>query len=157
MNSAVLIFGLVFVLDRISKNLIVKLLPYGYGVNIIGEYVRIVHIRNPNSLWGMSLGKNFPYIIVSIIAIVFLSALIRDALKSKERSYANIFSLIVSGVAGNLMDRIHFKGVVDFIDIGISADVRWPVFNVADSAISIGLVIYFIMVIRESFAKRSEK
>jgi signal peptidase II len=157
MKKVAIIFSLVFALDRVTKYLVVRLMPYGSEIRLIGDYVKITHVRNPNSLWSLSLGQNFPYIIVGILAIVFLSVLIRDALKTKHTKNANVYSLILSGVAGNIVDRIHFKEVVDFIDVGISPSLRWPVFNVADSAISIGLVIYFIMVLREYFSKRSEK
>ncbi len=157
MKKVLLIFVLLFSLDRITKYLVVKFLPLGSEIRLIGEFVKITHVRNPHSLWSISLGRNFPYIILGVVAIVFLIALILDSIKSKNILNANLFAVILAGVAGNIADRVHFREVIDFIDIGLSPTLRWPVFNVADSCISIGLAIYFIMVLKEYFAKRSQK
>jgi len=157
MKTVIFLFIFLFSIDRITKYLVVKLIPYGAEVNLIGEFVKITHVRNPHSLWSISLGRNFPYVILGLIAVVFLTALILDSVKSKNVFNANLLSVILAGVAGNIVDRVHFKEVIDFIDIGLSPTLRWPVFNVADSCISVGLVIYFIMVLKEYFTKRSQK
>jgi len=155
MKKVLLIFTSVLLLDRVTKYLVISLLPYGDEVRLVGDFVKITHVRNPNSLWSLSLGKNFPYILVGIFALLFLVFLIVDALKSSKEFYACVYTLLLAGVAGNLLDRIFFKEVIDFIDIGVSPKTRWPVFNVADSSISIGLALYFIILLREIFTKRS--
>ncbi|MGB9824094.1 MAG: signal peptidase II [Candidatus Hydrothermia bacterium] len=157
MKKALIIFFSIFALDRITKYLVLSLVPYGKEVKVVGEVLKITHVHNPNSLWSLSLGQRFPYVAIGIGAIIFLVILVVDALRHGQRRYAYLYSLLMAGVAGNITDRIKFKEVIDFIDIGISPTLRWPVFNIADSAISIGLVIYFIMLIREKIAKRSNQ
>ncbi|MEO0198583.1 MAG: signal peptidase II [candidate division WOR-3 bacterium] len=156
MKKALLIFLCVFAIDRITKYIVVSKIPYGHDVNMVGEFVRITHVRNPNSLWSISLGERFPYVFVGLLALILLTTLIVEAIKSRQEGFACVYALLLAGVAGNIIDRIRFKEVIDFIDIGISPALRWPVFNVADSAISIGLVLYFIMLVRERSSKRSK-
>lgn len=154
MKRVLILLALLLGLDRITKYLVVKFIPYGSGIDVFGEYVKIVHVRNPNSLWSISFGKNFPYVLIGVVAIVFLVVLMIEALRTKDFKSATIYTVIMAGVGGNILDRIYYKEVIDFIDVGISSTLRWPVFNVADSCISIGLLVYFIMVIREQFLKK---
>jgi signal peptidase II len=156
MKKPLIIFFGVFALDRITKYLVLSLVPYGKEVRVVGEVLKITHVRNPNSLWSLSLGQGFPYVALGIGAIIFLALLVVDSLRHGQNVYANLYALLMAGVAGNITDRIKFKEVIDFIDVGISPTLRWPVFNVADSAISIGLVIYFIILIREKRSKGSK-
>ena len=103
----------------------------------------LVNVRNQGAAFGIfsSFGNSF-FISISIIAIIFMAWVI---LKDKE-DY-RIFALLAGGAAGNLIDRITLGYVVDFIYFG-SGGYRWPAFNVADSALSIGMVLMAINLLR---------
>lgn len=102
--------------------------------------LNLVSVRNQGAAFGMfsSLGNNF-FIAISFAAILFLLWVIVTA----KEDY-RVFSLLAGGAIGNLIDRLAHGYVVDFVDVTVSGH-HWPAFNVADSALSIGIA--FMMVI----------
>ena len=132
-------------LDQLTKFLVKKYLVYGYSYSLIGEVLKLTYVKNPNTLFGISLGPNFPYTILGFVLIAVLVVLI---LHENKLSHSLIYGLLLGGATGNIIDRLRMGEVVDFIDVGISPTLRWPVFNLADSAITIGLIIYFIIVLK---------
>ncbi len=141
----------VLVTDQFTKFLVTKHIPYRHSVEIIDGYLKFTYIRNPNSVFGISLGKNFPY---SIAALITLTVLVVLLLKEDALSFIIIYGLLIGGALGNLLDRLRFKEVIDFIDIGINERLRWAIFNVADAAVSVGLVFFvFLLLKREKREK----
>jgi len=129
---------LTLVVDQILKFIVVHSFPAGISVPIVGDFLRITLIFNPNTAFGISLGENFPYTLVAgaISVVVFILAL-------TEKNVWNIvaYSLILGGAIGNILDRIIRGEVVDFIDMGIGENLRWYVFNGADVFITIGIIM----------------
>jgi signal peptidase II len=106
---------------------------------VIGEWVRFTLVYNPGAAFGLHLGEHSRWIfmVLTIFALLILGRLYQS---TRSGHQARVFSLalVCGGAIGNLMDRIRVpKGVVDFIDVGL-ADSRWPTFNVADMAVSVG-------------------
>lgn len=132
----------VFLFDQLTKQLIQKEMLLGESQRVLGELIRLTYIRNPNAVFGISLGKGWVFLIFSFLAI---AAIIYFYLKLKRQT-SFIFlvglSLIFGGAIGNFCDRLFFGEVVDFIDVGIGHH-RWPIFNVADSAVTIGIILIF--------------
>ncbi|MGC9314633.1 MAG: signal peptidase II [bacterium] len=126
-------------LDQISKYIVMQNLRLYEGIPVFGHYFRISYVLNPGGAFSTSFGGAKFYIIVGSIATAMVILYI---IFSKERNRAMQLSLfaILSGAIGNLIDRIRFGQVVDWIDVGIGS-TRWPTFNIADSAIVIGLII----------------
>jgi signal peptidase II len=122
-------------LDQVTKYLILKNLSV-YDSREIFPFLHIVHVKNTGAAFGMfqTLGSTF-FIILSAVAILFIIYLLA------QRTY-NTFglSLILGGALGNLIDRICYGKVVDFIDFSVGS-FHWPAFNVADSALTIGITI----------------
>ena len=109
-------------------------------VNVIGEVVRFTYTRNSGVAFGLGAGTHFPYYVFSIVAAVAIVILyLRRPAQSAWRRFA--LALILGGAIGNLIDRVSAGEVVDFIEIGYG-HWHWPVFNVADSAVSIGVVLF---------------
>ncbi len=98
-----------------------------HSVPLIGDFIRITPIQNPNAVFG--LRYNIPLIPLTILAICVVAVIL-------YKSKLLVFSLILGGAIGNLIDRIRMGAVTDWIDIGIK-NIRWPIFNIADSAITI--------------------
>ena len=109
-------------------------------IRVLDDVVRFTYTRNSGVAFGLGAGAHFPYWIFSLLAAVTILALLitrpeRPAIKRLG------LALVLGGAIGNLIDRVRFGEVVDFILLSWQ---RWqfPVFNVADSAVSIGVVIF---------------
>ena len=146
----VIIAGLVIIFDQITKAVIQNTVPLYHSVTVIPGFFSITHIHNPGGAFGFMANKspglrNLLFLLISSLAI----CLIFYFYKKTPRKYSLLsacFALILGGAVGNLIDRIRFGKVVDFLDCYIGS-YHWPAFNVADSAITVGVVIYVILVI----------
>ncbi|HEX7877933.1 MAG TPA: signal peptidase II [Candidatus Eisenbacteria bacterium] len=130
---------LVIALDHLTKWMVVRKLPFNHDVHIAGEWVMLTHIKNTGGAFGLFPGSTLPLILVSSAASVVLCYLAVRLRHDWTRLIA--LGLILGGAIGNLIDRIFQKKVTDFIHVGIPDGPRWPIFNVADSAVSIGVGI----------------
>jgi len=139
-----ILVAIVLAIDQLTKYLILKLLELGASYPLIGNFVRITHVRNPFGVFGISFGGKIPLLPLTAFAIIVLIII-----SVRHRSFPVAFSLILGGAIGNALDRVRLKAVVDFLDIGIGK-VRWPVFNVADAAITIGIIILIIKILSRS-------
>jgi len=140
-----LISFFVLFLDQITKKWIVKTMFYGDSKSLIGDFLRFTYFRNPNSVFGLEFGGAVVSTSLTVIAFIFVMFLF---FKSNNRFSLVSLSLIIGGALGNLTDRIRYMEVIDFIDVGVKR-WRWPTFNVADSFVTIGLiliVIYFLFI-----------
>jgi len=137
-KDAILILSIVITLDQITKYLALNYInPYD-SFKIL-PFLHLVIVLNKGAAFGMlkSIGSGF-FIIVSIVAIGFVIFLL---IKGKE-NYLGL-SLILGGAIGNLIDRILYERVVDFIDLSIGK-YHWPAFNVADSSLTVGVTIILL-------------
>jgi signal peptidase II len=144
-----IIFGIVF-FDFLTKILIQQNFLLYQQVQIIGDYLRLTYIYNPGAAFGIRVGpySREIFLVLSIIALAALAAMywVTPA-RDKVRLVA--IALICGGAIGNLIDRVRSpRGVVDFIDVGIG-DLRWPVFNIADIAVTTGAIFLALSLWRE--------
>jgi len=134
-------FG-ILVLDQWTKSLIIQKLLLYQKVEVIQGFFNILHVRNTGGAFGIFGGEkgglgSILFVVVSLVAIgVIVILFIR--IKEDEKTLALSFSLILSGAIGNLIDRLRYGEVIDFLDFYLSS-THWPTFNVADSAICIGI------------------
>jgi signal peptidase II len=145
-NIVLFIFGAiaVIVLDQITKAVIrEKLFMYG-SYKVIDGFFSLVYVMNPGAAFGFLAGapEIFRYLFFISITVLAILLIIYYILKSKSQDVLIVISLtlIFGGAVGNLIDRIRFGAVVDFLDFYIGT-WHWPAFNAADSAISIGAVL----------------
>ena len=132
----------IILLDRITKNFFTNLLDLGETLPVIHHVLHMTMVHNTGIAFGFFKDMGIVFIIVPIIAIILLVFNLYYYRQNKEvisRTYILAFSLILGGAIGNLIDRIFYGYVIDFIDLRV-----WPVFNIADSAITIGAVIIAI-------------
>jgi len=141
----------IFTIDRVTKSIVMKTLPYGKPHDFLNGFIRCTYIRNPNSLFGLSFGEKFPYEILTGILTLLLIFLI---LKEVKSIWSFTYGLLLGGALGNGFDRIRMHEVVDFIDVGVSHNLRWPIFNVADSAVTIGIILIVILTLLEKRKKK---
>ncbi len=140
---------LVFVVDFISKRLVLdNEEALRARVNILGDLVRFIYVRNPGSAMGLFPVGRPVLIAVSMLASVFIIYLYRTT-DPKMQVRMGAMAAILGGALGNLLDRIFYAGhVVDFIDVGIGTH-RFYTFNVADIGVTIGGVILFFCILFE--------
>lgn len=142
---------LVVLFDRMSKIFFEGVLREGESLPIIRKVLHMTLVHNTGIAFGLFKGQDFVFIIVPIIAIILLAYNIYYYKYNNEklsRAYIIAISLIIGGAIGNLIDRIYCGHVIDFIDFRI-----WPVFNIADSAITIGAVLIAINCFQQTTGK----
>ena len=128
----------IVILDQITKYLVSTSISPFDSVEIL-PFLHIVNIQNTGAAFGMfkNLGGNV-FIGLSAVAVIFIIWLL---VKSTYSQFG--LSLLLGGAIGNLIDRILFGKVVDFIDISVG-ELSWPAFNVADSCLTVGIVIILV-------------
>lgn len=144
------VLGSIVALDFLTKMLITRNFNLYQQVNVIGDYVRLTYIHNPGAAFGIHLGP-YSRIIFLLLSVVALGALggMYWTTPAKDRSRLAAIALICGGAVGNLLDRIRLSaGVVDFMDVGVG-QLRWPVFNVADVAVTTGAIFLALSLWRE--------
>ena len=144
-SKFLIFFGIslfVILIDQSLKYLVAKKLPYGEPLKIMGNYLWITYIKNPFGVFGIKFPKWFPYEFIAFLIIIILIIFL---ILEKKNIYVLSYSFLFGGAIGNLIDRLRFKAVIDFIDIGISENLRWPIFNIADSSITIGIILLFLI------------
>jgi signal peptidase II len=129
----VIVALVVFVLDRITKSLVAANVAPGTEISVIGHYVGITNINNSGAAFGFAPAGTPIFAIASILVAVGLAIYV--ARNPGDLRTDAVLGLIMGGTVGNGIDRLIFGTVTDFINVHF-----WPVFNVADSAVSIGVV-----------------
>lgn len=146
MKSFVLPLSIV-ALDQATKLLVIRKLPLYEDVPLISGLLSLQHVRNSGAVFGFLSGTNIPgkpyvFAVMSALALAALTYYARTVPR-EERLPRFALSLVIGGAIGNLIDRIRFGYVVDFVKMYWETHV-WPNYNVADSAISIGLVLLVV-------------
>ena len=131
---------ILFMFDQFTKELVIRNLKVGYSIPETG-FFRFTHERNFGSAFRIINYAKLFLMIVGIFAIIFISYFL--IFYTRESNLLQIaISLQLSGAFGNIVDRIRLGSVTDFIDVG-----PWPVFNIADSCISVGMFLLILHII----------
>lgn len=150
----------VVILDQVSKVLIANNLYQNQSIELIPGFLNIVYVRNPGAAFGILKDANPLIRILSLIIVAFIALVIIYYLYMRVTD-GNLWEkfglgLIMGGTIGNLVDRIRMGEVVDFIDIYIKS-YHWPAFNVADTAITSGVVLMLITSIFQTHSSQSSQ
>ena len=136
---------IVFGLDQVTKAWINAVLPLGSygpyaGIEVIPGFFNLVHVGNTGAAWSMFSGKG---VFLAMLAGLTLLAIFfwRRALGLRARPTQVAFGLLCGGILGNLVDRLLHGHVIDFLDFHFGSYV-YPTFNVADSGICVGVILY---------------
>ena len=150
MNRNKTIIGIIIIcIDQLTKNLVQV---FDADVNIINNFLRIKYVQNTGAAFSMFKGHTTILILVSIVLLVLVYNLMFSYKETKLNNLS--FGLIIGGIIGNLIDRIFFQCVRDFIDINI---FNFPIFNIADMAIVFGIVLLLIYSIMEEKNEHSSR
>lgn len=133
--------GLIFIIDQFTKHLVRTEMSQNESIPVIQNFFHFTYVTND----GMAFGINFPYGIYffSLVSIFLTIYLFYYLWREKDGHILLRISLalIIAGALGNLIDRVFFGKVVDFLDFMIGS-YHWYIFNIADSSVSIGMVLF---------------
>jgi len=137
-----LVIALVIASDQLSKLWIRTNLAIGESLPLI-DRLSLIHIRNTGSAFGLLANQTFLIIVISIAALLFILLFLRYLSPATTLIIISI-GLIMGGALGNLIDRLRFGSVTDFIYFRLWGNFHWPAFNIADASIVVGvcLLIY---------------
>jgi signal peptidase II len=139
-----LVSGPILALDLATKAWVLANLPLGGGFTVIPGFFDITHVHNPGGAFGFLAGlgaevRMLLFVAVALAAIALVLVFYWQT-PTAERATAFGLALVLGGAVGNLVDRLRFGVVVDFLDV-YAGELHWPAFNVADSAITVGVVL----------------
>jgi len=160
----------VVILDQVTKAIVRVSFDLHESMSVLGDFFRLTYVENSGMAFGISFGRSaFFTIFAAIASLAILIYLYK--MRGEKKSAQVALALILGGAIGNLIDRVLFGKVVDFMDCdffnihlaakkifffnfpGYAMD-RWPVYNFADAAVTIGMVILIIMVVFETEKKK---
>jgi signal peptidase II len=142
---------IILVLDRLTKMIVDRTMSLHQSIPIIDGFFSLTYVRNTGAAFGIFAGSHeafrLPFLIlVSVIALGFVVVMLKR-LRDEETGLITALSFIIGGAIGNLVDRVLYGEVIDFLDFYWS-NYHWPAFNVADSCITVGVLITLYYLIR---------
>ncbi len=148
----------ILILDQATKLLIDRTMDIHSSITVVQNFFNITYIRNKGAAFGFLADSTYRlpfFIMISVIAVVVIIGIFRK-LRPEQKLTAFSLSLIFAGALGNLMDRIRLGEVIDFIYVHWY-EHYWPAFNVADSAICVGVFLLAIDMLRDERRQKSGK
>jgi signal peptidase II len=148
--------GVVIVADQLTKLYIMQTMRLHESISIIPNLFSLTYIKNPGAAFGLLAGSSnaFRMVFFGLTSIFALGLLVTILLRMPERDWMGRLSVagILGGAIGNLIDRLRYGEVIDFLDFYVE-NYHWPAFNVADSAITVGVML---LIIHFAFEKRAD-
>ncbi|MEA2012153.1 MAG: signal peptidase II [Verrucomicrobiota bacterium] len=142
-NISLLVVLPLIVLDQLTKFLINKTITISHEkIVVIPNFFHIVHVRNRGAAWGMFSNYGIILLALSFIFLFFILYYQKNLIENRK-SFQWALSLITAGIIGNLIDRMFYGEVIDFLCF-FYKNFQWPSFNVADSSICVGVGIYIL-------------
>lgn len=124
-----------FLADQVSKSAVRDLLPLGSSVPVLPNVLHITHTQNPGAAFGLLPNATMLLIVIALFVSAIFLWLGRQGFDRRRVAIAT--GMMLGGAVGNLIDRIRFGAVTDFIDLKV-----WPIFNIADTALTIGAMLF---------------
>lgn len=150
-----LIAIVIIILDQLTKQMAISSLKSGPSISVLGNFLRLTYVENRGAAFGILANQRLFFIVVTSIVVILIAGVLvvkRDMLFSLTKIS---MYMVVAGAIGNLIDRIRFGYVVDFIDIRFGSFYNFPVFNIADISIVIGTFILTVLILFDNYEDRS--
>jgi len=147
MKKLAIISLVCIIIDQIIKVVITTNVEFAHSINVINNFFRITYLQNTGAAWSILSGNRILLIIVTVIALgIIYYVFLKD---KKIKNYESILlGLLLGGIIGNLIDRVRFGYVIDYLDFNIFS-YHYPVFNFADICIVISIIILVIISLKE--------
>ena len=157
MQKKIIIYSIIFfILDLISKVIVNDFLGLTESITVINNFFYLTNVHNLGAAWSLFSGQRILLIVVGIAALFFIFRWINDFKNNNKNIWA--FSLLISGLLGNLFDRIIYGYVRDFLDFRFGS-YNYPIFNIADTFIFCGVILLILAIIKgeENGSKSNRK
>jgi len=142
--------------DQLSKNSIRDMLAVGESVHVAGP-IYFTHVQNTGLVFGFGQGYVLVPTIASIIVLALIPIILRHLAVHNNYRPTTLetvtIALVAGGAIGNLIDRIAFSAVTDFVDVEVLPGIRWPAFNVADACIVVGTILLVLIMYRHGTSR----
>ena len=152
MSVVLLLAGAIVALDQITKAVVLERLPLGVPVTVIDGWLALTLVLNPGLAFGLlgSVPPGWRWVVaaLSLVALAVLARVALRVLPAGGWTGRLAIGLIFGGAVGNLVDRARFGAVVDFVDV-YWRGWHWPAFNVADSAITLGVALLALRLLND--------
>ena len=135
--------AVLYAADQVTKWLVASAMAPGESIDVIGDFVRLWYVKNTGAAFSLFPGAIWLFVPVTLVALVMIGWFFRS-FRARGPWIHVVLGVILAGTLGNLTDRLRLGYVIDFISVGIG-NTRFPTFNVADSAVVVGiglLVLY---------------
>ena len=147
MKKIIGLYSIFLIIDIVVKLLVKSKLVFQQSIEIIDNFFYITYVKNTGAAWSILSGKQLFLIMFSIIVVISLLIYLY-----KKKTYTKFetvgYSLLIAGAVGNLIDRVVYGYVIDYLNFYIF-NYNFPIFNIADSCIVIGIMLLFISSWRE--------
>ena len=157
MQKKIIIYSIIFfTLDLISKVIVNNFVSLTESITVINNFFYLTNVHNLGAAWSLFSGQRILLIVIGIAALFFIFRWINDFKNNNKNIWA--FSLLISGLLGNLFDRIIYGYVRDFLDFRFGS-YNYPVFNLADTFIFCGVIVLILAIIKgeENGSKSNRK
>ena len=142
---------LILALDQLTKWMVASTMVESQSIPVLGDFFRLTFIHNRGAAFGIDVGSPLLHLLFSLVALGALGWVFYTAPPGARLLRCSL-SMVLGGALGNIVDRVRIEKVVDFFDFGLS-DLRWPVFNVADTFVTIGI---FLLILTHSRTQEAE-
>ncbi len=146
------IAGIGILLDQITKLLVSIYLEH---IEVISNFFSLTYVENKGAAWGILNNSTIILVGISVVVLLMISKYISSTIEFTKLSVVS-YGLLIGGIFGNLIDRIFRGYVIDFLNFNILG-YHFPVFNIADTMIVIGVILMFIEVIGDTYGNKSRK
>lgn len=141
----------IIIIDQLTKWWVVTNMELRESIPVIENFFYITSHRNPGAAWGILAGQMAFFYVITLVVIGLIVYYMQKY--AKDNIWTGIaLGLVLGGAIGNFIDRLIFQEVVDFLNVYIGS-YNYPIFNIADSALVIGVIIIFIITFKEEFQK----
>jgi signal peptidase II len=148
--------ALLFALDQLSKSWIASRLPLGASQPWLGDWLYLTHVQNQGAAFSLFDGQK---LVLSTIALLVIAGIVVYERRLQQRSWLQLAAMgcILAGAIGNLTDRLRLGHVVDFFDLHVHGRNIWPIFNVADISINLGVALLILFYWRHTANNETAK
>ena len=141
-----------FIIDLISKLVITNVLELGKSIKVINNFFYITYVNNYGAAWSILEDQRILLLIISVVVLFLINKFMNKEELNKLECFS--YGMIIGGIIGNLLDRVIYGYVIDFIDFKIFG-YNYPVFNLADTFIVIGIILMIIISVRKEYHERN--
>ena len=135
-----------FIIDLISKQVIIHTISLNTSIQVINNFFYLTYVKNSGAAWSILKDERILLLIISVIVLFLINKYMNKEKLSKLEEVS--YGLIIGGIFGNLFDRVIYGFVIDFLDFKIF-DYNYPIFNLADTFIVIGVILMLIISFRK--------